>query len=246
MQTNPTTTVADIAAGSLAAVRVFERLGIDYCCGGRIPLEEACRAQGLDADSVQRELEAAENTGSDAARDWNRAPLRELAAHIVNTHHAYLKREFQPLSDRLAKVYRVYNQRYGEMFIGLPEVFDGLRSELEMHMHKEERILFPAIVADESAAEAGEPLPPSPFGTINNPIRMMEMEHESAGQALAEIRRITRDFEIPDYACVTFRALMNGLQELEKDLHLHIHLENNILFPRALGLESGQNVGLKQ
>lgn len=246
MQTNRSTTVADIAAGSLAAVRVFEGLGIDYCCGGKLPLQEVCRARGLDAEAVQRELDAAVNTEANTTHDWNRAPLRDLVAHIVNTHHEYLKREFQPLSERLAKVYRVYNQRYGEMFIGLPGVFARLRSELEMHMHKEERILFPAILADESAADAGEPLPPSPFGTINNPIRMMEMEHEDAGQALAEIRRITRDFEVPDYACVTFRALMSGLQELEQDLHLHIHLENNILFPRALGLECAPYGGPKQ
>jgi regulator of cell morphogenesis and NO signaling len=104
-------------------------------------------------------------------------------------------------------------------------------------MHKEEMILFPAIAAMEQAVNAGTPLPPSPFGTVGNPIRMMEAEHESAGQNLAEIRAITRDFEIPDYACVTYRALIEGLKELEQDLHLHIHLENNVLFPRAIALE---------
>ena len=240
MQANQSSTVAEIAAGSLAAVRVFERLGIDYCCGGKLPLADACRTKGPDSEAVQRELDAATNASTAAARDWNTAPLSELITHIVNTHHAYLKRELQPLSERLAKVYRVYNQRYGEMFIGLPEVFAGLRSEMEMHMHKEERMLFPAIAANESAAGAGEPLPQSPFGTVNNPIRMMEAEHESAGLALAEIRTITRNFEVPDYACVTFKALMSGLEELEKDLHLHIHLENNILFPRAVELEHAQ------
>jgi regulator of cell morphogenesis and NO signaling len=237
MQPNQSATVADIAAGSLAAVRVFERLGIDYCCGGKRPLADVCQDKGLDAEWVRRELDAATNPSGAAARDWNSAPLRELAAHIVSTHHEYLKREFQPLSERLAKVYRVYHQRYGDTLVGLPEVFGGLRSEMEMHMQKEERMLFPAIVAAESAADAGAPLPGTPFGTVRNPIRMMEAEHDSAGQALASIRTITRDFETPDYACVTYRALMSGLKELEQDLHLHVHLENNILFPRAIELE---------
>ncbi len=230
MQPDRSATVADIAAGSLAAVRVFERLGIDYCCGGKRPLADVCRDKGLDAEWVQGELDAAANPSGDAVRDWNSAPLRELAAHIVGTHHEYLKREFQPLGERLAKVYRVYNQRYGETLAGLPEVFGGLRSEMEMHMQKEERMLFPAIVAAESAADAGAPLPGTPFGTVANPIRMMEAEHDSAGRALAGIRTITRDFEIPGYACVTYRALMSGLNELEQDLHLHVHLRTTFCF----------------
>jgi regulator of cell morphogenesis and NO signaling len=237
MQSNQSATVADIATGSLAAVRVFERLGIDYCCGGKRPLEDVCRDKGLDTAFVQSELNAAANNSAAPARDWNSAPLRDLVAHIVGTHHEYLKREFQPLSERLEKVYRVYNQRYGQALIGLPEVFSALRSEMEMHMQKEERMLFPAIVAAETAADAGMSLPQTPFGGVSNPIRMMEAEHEDAGQALATIRTITGNFEIPDYACVTYRALINGLKELEQDLHLHVHLENNFLFPRAIGLE---------
>jgi regulator of cell morphogenesis and NO signaling len=139
---------------------------------------------------------------------------------------------------RLDKVYRVYNQRYGPTLLGLPEVFAALRAELEMHMRKEEMILFPAVTAYEAAIQSGQALPPTPFGTVANPIHMMEAEHESAGQALAEIRRITAGFQLPEYACVTYRALMSGLDELERDLHLHIHLENNILFPRAQELET--------
>jgi regulator of cell morphogenesis and NO signaling len=237
MQTESGVTVADIAANSLAAVRVFERLGIDYCCGGKRPLAEVCREKGLDADAVQQELDTAGKVAEEDARDWSSAPLRDLVNHIVAKHHEYLRREFQPLGERVEKVYRVYNERYGPTLAGLPEVYAGLRSELEMHMFKEERILFPAIVGIESAAQCGAPLPRTPFGPLANPIGMMEAEHESAGQALARIRTITGNFTIPDYACVTYRALMSGLQELEQDLHLHIHLENNILFPRAADLE---------
>lgn len=230
-------TVSEIAAGSLAAVKVFERLGIDYCCGGKRLLADVCRDKGLDLDSVVRALDAETNAGAAAARDWNTAPLGELIDHIVSTHHAYLKRELAPLGARLDKVYRVYNEKYGETLPGLPEVFGALRDELEMHLQKEEMILFPVIADYEAAVRSGAPLPGTPFGTVGHPIRMMEHEHDNAGAALAQIRRITSDYAVPDYACVTYRSLMAGLAELEQDLHMHIHLENNILFPRAIELE---------
>jgi regulator of cell morphogenesis and NO signaling len=233
-------TVRDLAANSLAAVRVFEKYGIDYCCGGKRPLADVCREKGFDASAVTQELDAAlaGNTGVD--RDWNTAPLSELIRHIVNTHHEYLRRELPAVGARLEKVYRVYNERYGPTLTGLPEVFADLRVELEMHLRKEEMILFPTIAAYEAAASARQPLPRTPFGTVANPIQMMEHEHESAGNALAQIREITNNFEVPEYGCVTYRALMSGLDELERDLHLHIHLENNILFPRAERLEAAR------
>jgi regulator of cell morphogenesis and NO signaling len=233
-----TTTVAEMAATSLAAVRVFEKFGIDYCCGGKRPLAEVCREKGYDTGALKRELAAAVQGAPNVETDWNTAPLRELVQHITGTHHEYLRRELPALQVRLDKVYRVYNQRYGPTLLGLPEVFAALRAELEMHMRKEEMILFPAVTAYEAAIQSGQALPATPFGTVANPIHMMEAEHESAGQALAEIRRITAGFQLPEYACVTYRALMSGLDELERDLHLHIHLENNILFPRAQELET--------
>lgn len=238
MQSAAAPTIRDIAANSLAAVRVFERFGIDYCCGGKRPLADVCREKGYNTEQIQSELDAAMAEATAAQRDWSTAPLGELIEHIVGTHHEYLRRELPAIGVRLEKVYRVYNQRHGPTLIGLPEVFAGLRAELETHMMKEERILFPAIAAYESAVAAGTPLPATPFGTVANPIHMMESEHESAGQALSRIREITNNFEVPDYACVTYRALIRGLEELEKDLHMHIHLENNILFPRAEKLEA--------
>jgi regulator of cell morphogenesis and NO signaling len=228
-----------MASSSLAAVRVFEKYGIDYCCGGKRPLAEVCGEKGYDPQAIEREIEAASGSAHDE-RDWNAAPLRELAQHIVARHHEYLRRELPALQIRLDKVYRVYNERYGPSLTGLPDVFAALRAELESHTRKEEMILFPAIAAYEAAAESGRTLPATPFGSVANPIHMMEAEHESAGRALADIRRITGNFQSPDYACVTYRALMTGLAELEQDLHLHIHLENNILFPRAQALEAGK------
>lgn len=234
MQVIQDATVAEIAASSLEAVRVFERLGIDYCCGGKRPLAQVCLEKGYETADVQRELEAAIAGTPDATEDWNTAPLASLVAHIVSRHHEYLRRELSPLAARVNKVYSVYNQRYGPTLQGLPEVYSALQSELELHIRKEEMILFPAIVN----AERGAP-PPSPFGTVANPIQMMEAEHESAGGALARIREITNEYEVPDYACVTYKAMIGGLKELEQDLHVHIHLENNILFPRALRQEGG-------
>jgi regulator of cell morphogenesis and NO signaling len=240
MRLAETTTVAEIAAGSLAAVRVFEKHGIDYCCGGKRPLADVCRENGYDAAAIERELDAALNGPTAAERDWNTAPLGELIRHIVGAHHEYLRRELPAVQARLDKVYRVYTQRYGPTLIGLPEVFAALRSELEMHLQKEEQILFPAIAAYEAAVESGQPAPRTPFGAFANPIHMMEAEHDSAGNALAKIREITDNFHLPEYACVTYRALMSGLDELERDLHMHIHLENNILFPRAQRLEASR------
>jgi regulator of cell morphogenesis and NO signaling len=237
MQILETPTVRDIAANSLAAVRIFERLGIDYCCGGKRPLEEVCREKGYDVDAVRRELADAEAGLPVVERDWNVAPLAGLIGHIVATHHSYLRRELPAIATRLEKVYRVYNQRYGPTLQGLPEIFASLQTELQQHMWKEENILFPAVAAAEEAIDQGKPLPPTCFGTVADPILMMEAEHESAGQALAKIREITGDFAVPGYACVTYRALMSGLADLERDLHMHIHLENNILFPRAADLE---------
>lgn len=238
MQLTESRTIAEIAANSLAAVRVFEKYGIDYCCGGKRPLADVCREKGHNAAAVQGELDAALAASAEAARDWKSAPLADLVEHIVSTHHEYLRRELPAIQTRLDKVYRVYNQRYGPTLIGLPEVFAALRAELELHIVKEEMMLFPAIVAAETAVNAGDPIPASPFGSVSNPIQMMESEHDSAGEALSRIREITGDFSLPEYACVTYRALMSSLEELQLDLHMHIHLENNVLFPRAERLES--------
>jgi regulator of cell morphogenesis and NO signaling len=231
-----TTTLADVAARSLDARRILENHGLDYCCGGKQSFDEACLAKGLSPESVTREIEQAQsNKGPD--RDWQSAPIEELAKHILATHHEYLKRELPALSKRLAKVLDVHGVHDPETLSRMVEVFAALREELEMHMHKEERILFPCIEQYGRAAAQGQPMPPVPFGSIANPIAMMEREHENAGGALAKLRSLTHDYQMPPYACDTVRALYDGLQALEADLHLHIHLENNILFPRSIALE---------
>ena len=237
MQLIETVTVAQIAANSLAAVRVFEKYGIDYCCGGKRPLADVCRDKGYNPEVIQAELDGAAAGNQERERDWTTAPLSDLIEYIVGRHHDYLRGEFPGLQSRLDKVYRVYNQRYGPALLGLPEVFGALRSELESHIRKEEVILFPAIVAFEEVVRSGRQ-PNLPLTGLSELIRTMESEHSIAGDALTKIREITANFALPEYACVTYRALMSGLEELEHDLHLHIHLENNILFPRAERLET--------
>jgi regulator of cell morphogenesis and NO signaling len=229
-------TLADLAATSLSAVGILEQHGLDYCCGGKQPFEEACLAKGIKPQNILREIEDAKAAKA-AGRDWQTAPLDELVKHIVGTHHEYLKLDLPVLGNRLDKVVAVHGARDPEVLPRMAAIFGALRAEMELHMHKEEAILFPFIEQYGRAEVQGRAVPPVPFGSIANPIAMMELEHESAGHGLGEIRALTNDFELPHYACSTVRALYEGLQVLEADLHVHIHLENNILFPRAIALE---------
>jgi regulator of cell morphogenesis and NO signaling len=213
--------------------RVFEALQIDYCCGGGKPLQQACLDRQLDPQQVVAELEhtLADSSESDSP-DWSTASLAELCNHIVETHHAYLRTELPRLTAMLEKVVKAHGEAHPEL-ARLQNVFAALRLELEPHMFKEEQVLFPAIGQLEQAIDR----PAFPFGTVANPIRMMEHEHDDAGAALSQIQTITRGYEVPAGACNTYRALLSGLAELEADMHQHIHKENNILFPRALELE---------
>jgi regulator of cell morphogenesis and NO signaling len=232
-------TVGEIAAQTPAAVRVFEKHHIDYCCGGQRRLEEACQERGISVEALLAEVEQAGRL-PDSGRDWTQASLAELVAHILSTHHEYLRRELPALSARLARVMEAHGEKHGQTLAVLRSVFDGLSQEISAHLRKEEMVLFPAIQELEAARAAGRRSAPSPFGSIENPIRMMIFEHDNAGGALSEMRRLTQGYLAPPDACATFRALYQGWEELEADLHQHIHLENNILFPRAIRLEQGQ------
>jgi len=226
--------VGQWVAAHPATSRVFERLGIDYCCGGKQSLETACAQRQLDPDRVLVELQSVLNGGDDRqATSWQDAPLAALCDHIEVTHHAYLKSELPRLTEIVAKVVRVHGDAHPEIK-GVQHSLAELRAELEPHMFKEEQILFPAIRWLEKASS----LPAFPFGTIANPIRMMEMEHDGAGDALRQIREFTRDFEVPEGVCNTYRAMLDGLATLEQDMHIHVHKENSILFPRAISLEA--------
>ena len=228
-------TVGELAAQVPGAARVFEKYHIDYCCGGKHPVGSACKERGIALQTLADELEHAVTPKAEKNElDWNTASLRDLIGHILLRHHAYLRSEFPRIAELFAKVISAHGERQPVLF-QIREIFTALREELESHMMKEELILFPAIGKLEGASARGVR---APMCSIEHPVARMEHEHEVAGRAVAEMRQLTRDYAIPVEACNAYRALFAALVELESDLHRHIHLENNILFPRAAKLET--------
>lgn len=229
-------TIGQLVVERPARARIFERHGIDFCCGGKRSLAEACAKRSLDPETLLSELaesDAAAGAAFDPAIDWSKEPLSELVDHIVEIHHAYLREEMPRLSQFLSKLVEVHGQRHPELAVAR-STFAGLRAELESHMMKEECILFPSIKMLESSGGTAQ----LHCGSVENPIRVMIMEHESAGDALEKLRSLTNGYTPPADGCNTYRVTLDGLRELEADLHMHIHKENNILFPRAIELEA--------
>jgi regulator of cell morphogenesis and NO signaling len=238
MQFNDTKTVREIAIEVPGATRVFEKMGIDYCCGGANPLSEACLSAGVTVREVAESLEQfqATNQAMAGSKDWQSESLASLITHIYDKHHVFTREEMARIEPLLAKVCSVYGEARPEL-LQIQALFAELRRELLLHMMKEENILFPYITQLEAAVSAGRPAPVPMFGTVRNPVRMMMTEHDGAGDVLRRIRRLSNDFNPPADACVTYRTLYGALEELERDLHQHIHLENNILFPGSVKLE---------
>lgn len=232
-------TVRELALENPTATRIFEKLGIDYCCGGNKSLEEACHAAKLPVEQVVDALAVAEQSAREARADhnWQVEPLADLVAHIKNTHHQYVRQEIARLGPLFEKVCSVHGRNHPEL-IAVRDSFRGLADELTMHLMKEEVVLFPYIVRMEEAAIQQEPVVPSPFGSVKNPINMMEHEHDSAGHALRAMREASQGYLPPADACVSYQTLYRALLDFEADLHQHIHLENNILFPRAVAMET--------
>jgi regulator of cell morphogenesis and NO signaling len=236
------TTVRDVVVEHPEARPVLERLGIDYCCGGGRRLEDAAADHGLSLDEVRGQIAQAIQSAGPAPHEdavWAEAPLARLIDHIEERHHAFLKAQLPRLAAFFDKVRAAHAERHGERLDALREVFDALRDEIELHLAKEEDVLFPYLRQLEGAAQAGDPLPKFPCGPLDGPIAQMETDHDHVGNALPHLRELAEHYTLPDDACESFRALYDGLQELEGDLHQHIHLENNILFPRSLDLAPG-------
>lgn len=230
-------TVGKLVTEKPSRSRFFEKIGIDYCCGGKKTLAEACSAKGLDANTILAVLDSADSDAPTSVPlvDAAGMSMTQLCDHIEATHHTYLRAELPRLAFLTTKV----ASRHGERDARLNEVaqvFAALHAEMESHMMKEEQILFPLIRALDSNDTA-----PSHCGSINNPIRVMEHEHDSAGGAVARMRILTDGFTPPMEACNTYRALLDALAHLEQDLHQHVHKENNILFPRAAARERELN-----
>lgn len=227
----PETRVAEIAAALPHSIAVFQRVGIDFCCGGNKPLVAACEEQGLAYPEVAQAITAA-GAERPVERDWTRETLTSLADHIVERYHEPLADELPRLQQMAARVRQAHAGKAPALVEGLQLLLSELAADLEAHMQKEEAVLFPAIRAVEAAAGRGEPAAPR----LAAPIHVMEREHDRAGMLLAQLRRLTDDYVAPEWACRTFRGLYQGLEALELEMHVHVHLENNVLFPHALRL----------
>jgi regulator of cell morphogenesis and NO signaling len=229
MEITANSTVAEVATSLPATVKVFQQHDIDFCCGGKRPLSAACADRGLDVERLIGELRTA-TAPAGMDQNWEQAALTDLVGHIQARFHAPLRQELPRLGQMLVKVVSKHGERHPETR-SLKDTFERLHVELLHHMQKEDAILFPAIVSLETGrGDSGA------GAWIGGPIEVMEMEHEEAGRALATMRELTGGYEPPADACPTFRGLYYGLGELERDMHVHIHLENNILFPRAARL----------
>ncbi|MBI2193567.1 MAG: iron-sulfur cluster repair di-iron protein [Planctomycetes bacterium] len=227
-------TVGEILAERPALSLVFEKVGIDYCCGGKQSLADACKGRGLDPETVRVMLEAMEATskGASTAVDVAGLTLSDLADHIERTHHAYLKEELPRLDAWTTKVASVHGAEEPRLH-EVRRTFMALQEEMAAHMMKEERILFPMIRQLEASAAA----PSFCCGSLAAPIAQMELEHDEAGAALHKFRDLTGGYVPPEHACKTYRAMLQSLARLEQDMHQHVHKENNVLFPRTLKME---------
>lgn len=229
--------VGELVAERPGRSRIFEDYGIDFCCGGKLPLEEACAKKQVPVEEVVRKLlDLDESNENKDELIFATMPLDALADHIEAKHHEHLRIELprlQRMAERVAKVHGDKDERLGQ----LESVLNNLIDELMSHMMKEEQILFPVVRQMVQSTTAVT----MPCGSLSGPISQMEHEHDNAGDALETIKTLTDSYTPPHDACNTYRALFDGLRELELDMHQHIHKENSILFPRALALESKLN-----
>jgi regulator of cell morphogenesis and NO signaling len=239
MNTVKERTVGQIVADDYRAAQVFRNYRLDFCCGGNLTIEEACEKKNVDANEVHTALQdlADENGNEDNYDQWS---LDFLVDYIVNNHHQFSRRKLPEINAYAKKVANVHGQRHPEL-IEIYYEFTKLHSEMINHLDKEEELLFPYI-KEMVEAEQNNGIPEQPdYISAANPVSMMEDEHDEAGEAIAKIRKLSNDFTPPEDACTTYRLLFENLEGFEKDLHKHVHLENNILFPKALELEKRLN-----
>jgi regulator of cell morphogenesis and NO signaling len=228
-------TLGQLAARDLRKAQIFKKYGLDFCCGGKKTVKQACAEKGLDVTKVEQELQQADKNPVTRPLPYDDWSLDFLADYIVNTHHSYVRKTLPDLVTYATKVARVHGDRHPEL-PAICQLVEEVNAELSAHLIKEEKVLFPYI-KELVNKNTSQPAQAAPFGSIQNPVSMMESEHERAGKALGEIRTLSGDFSLPDDACASYSLLYRMLEEFESDLHIHIHLENNILFPKALAIE---------
>lgn len=237
MQDFTTKTIREIAVAMPVTTRIFENYKIDYCCGGERNFFDACQFAGVSPETIRREINLAVSKHKKGFAQDELETASELIDFIVKKHHAFTRNEITRLSDLMEKVCHRHSGAHREL-IALQQIFRKFSDDLISHLKKEETVLFPFIKhleMSEAKNLSGGPHPP--FGTVKNPVRMMMVEHDHTGDFLRKMREITKEYALPENICSSFQALYVGLKDFEKDLHHHIHLENNVLFPKAVRLE---------
>lgn len=232
-----TSTIRDIVTNDFRTAAIFQKHGLDFCCGGGVSVQEACDKAGLDPSVIETELAGILDAPRDGTPDFKSWDVDFLTDYIVSNHHAYVRRVLPTVRFHAEKVARVHGGRHPEL-VEVASVFERVANELESHMVREEEVLFPYIKSLGAAERDGHDVPAPMFGSVRNPIEMMEIEHDEAGAAMHRIRQMTSGYQIPSDACTTYSVLFQELAEFEADLHRHVHLENNILFPRAIEIEA--------
>jgi len=235
MVLDPAKTVREVAVAFPQAPRVFEKTKIDYCCRGDQLLGDACAKAGVDLLVLEQMLEANAAT-TVSGLDCGQLSVAQLIKYILDTHHVYTRDEMQRLEGLVESTVHAHGANHPEL-LSMRNLLQQLFAELKGHMFKEERILFPFVIQLEESRSQHRPAPFAPFGTVYNPVRMMIVEHDNAGDLLRELRKLSRGYRVPDDACASYQEFYKALEAFEQDLHQDIHLENNNLFPKAIALE---------
>jgi len=228
-------TIGDLVARDYRAAGVFERYGIDFCCGGKVALSAACRERGIDSAQLLRELEQAAAQPVDRSQNYAAWELPFLADYIVNTHHAYLKEQTGTIAAYAHKVAEVHGAHHPEV-LEIAVIFDTIAADLTLHLREEEEVLFPAIRKLDALVKAGSAGDAADLEALRRSLETLGHEHDAIGAAIHAIRHLAKEYEVPAGVCNTFMLTYRKLQEFEDDLHKHVHLENNILFPKAAEL----------
>jgi len=229
-------TIGEMVVNDYRKAQVFKKFGIDFCCGGKKTLDEVCNRKGLDIEIVKAELGQVQNQEQGTPMAFDKWDLGFLSDYIVNTHHNYVKESVPFISELANKVARVHGDRHPEV-IEVARIFSKVAADFMLHLAKEEKILFPFIKELVHASASHTSITSAAFETVSTPTQMMETEHEQAGEDMAAIREATNNYELPADACTSYTILYKKLEEFENDLFIHVHLENNILFPKAIKLE---------
>jgi regulator of cell morphogenesis and NO signaling len=233
----PNSSIGEVVKLNFKTAELFQANNIDFCCGGNSSIADACNQAGIDPEQLIKQLEALTAREDPDSEYINNLGLDELSTYIIKRHHTYVRNSIPPLIKNLEKICQVHGEHHPELYT-IRELFTKTAGNLTMHMQKEEMVLFPYIQRLASAQRENAPVPEAHFGSVSNPIGMMIEEHRAEGERFDEISKLSKDYQLPDDACTTYEVTYKQLRDFENDLHRHIHLENNVLFPKAIELEN--------